>query len=171
MTVETEWIDTKDVQVGDKIACLLSDARAYPSVTGWTDRVLELSKQGLKDVTHRTFQVSGAPWWAEDMTTFDLSGQALIVSREAKEDQEPERGRRTHRDRPQPAVVVAAVAADGWFGDPAEGDGDGTGMPSIEQMQSWMSDGGAEARDGCWVEPDGTCEHGSPSWLLAIGVI
>ncbi|WP_037898470.1 hypothetical protein [Streptomyces sp. NRRL S-920] len=135
MTVKTEWIDTKDVQVGDKIACLLSDARAYPRVTGWTDRVLKLS-----DVTHRTFQVSGAPWWAEDMTTFDLAGQALIVSREVTEDQEPERG-------------------------------DGAGMPSIEQMQSWMSDGGAEARDGCWVEPDGTCEHGSPSWLLAIGVI
>ncbi|MCX5207476.1 hypothetical protein OG897_39500 [Streptomyces sp. NBC_00237] len=140
MTVEIVWIDTKDVQVGDKIACLLSDARAYPRVTGWTDRVLELSKQGLKDFTQRTFQVSGAPWWAEDMTTFDLSGQAPIVSREAKEDQEPENG-------------------------------DGTGMPSIEQMQSWMSEGGAEARDGCWVEPDGTCEHGSPSWLLAIGVI
>ncbi|MGW1627650.1 hypothetical protein [Streptomyces sp. NPDC002172] len=140
MTVKTEWIDTKDVQVGDKIACLLSDASAYPRVTGWTDRVLELSKQGLKDVTHRKFKVSGAPWWAEDMTTFDLSGQALIVSREAKEDQEPEHG-------------------------------DGAGMPSIEQMQSWMSEGGAEARDGCWVEPDGTCEHGSPSWLLAAGLI
>ncbi|MET9366212.1 hypothetical protein ABZX93_35665 [Streptomyces sp. NPDC006632] len=135
MTVKTEWIDTKDVQVGDKIACLLSDARAYPRVTGWTDRVLKLS-----DVTHRTFQVSGAPWWADDMTTFDLAAQALIVSREVTEDQEPERG-------------------------------DGAGMPSIEQMQSWMSDGGAVARDGCWVEPDGTCEHGSPSWLLAIGVI
>jgi len=140
VTVETEWIDTKDVQVGDRIACLLSDASAYPRVTGWTDRVLKLSKQGLEDVTHRTFQVSGAPWWAKDMTTFDLSGQALIVSREVKEDQEPERG-------------------------------GGAGMPSIEQMQSWMSEGGAEARDGCWVEPDGTCEHGSPSWLLAIGVI
>ncbi|WP_331725155.1 hypothetical protein OG478_53190 (plasmid) [Streptomyces phaeochromogenes] len=136
MTVKTEWIDTKDVQVGDKIACLLSDARAYPRVTGWTDRELKLS-----DVTHRTFQVTGAPWWADDMTTFDLSGQALIVSREVTEDQEP------------------------------EGGGDGTGTPSIEQMQSWMSEGGAEARDGCWVEPDGTCEHGSPSWLLAIGVI
>ncbi|CAM5443928.1 hypothetical protein SALBM311S_11635 [Streptomyces alboniger] len=77
---------------------------------------------------------------AEDMTTFDLSGQTLIASRDAKEDQEPERE-------------------------------DGTGRPSIEEMQSWMSEGGAEARDGCWVEPDGTCEHGSPSWLLAIGVI
>jgi hypothetical protein len=43
--------------------------------------------------------------------------------------------------------------------------------PSIRTMQEWMSDGGAEATDGCWVEPDGTCEHGRPSWLLALGLI
>ena len=23
--------------------------------------------------------------------------------------------------------------------------------------------GGWEASDGCWVEPDGTCDHGKPS--------
>lgn len=26
--------------------------------------------------------------------------------------------------------------------------------------------GGCEATDGCWVEPDGVCEHGHPSWLV-----
>ncbi|GHH31449.1 hypothetical protein [Streptomyces rubradiris] len=136
--VELEWVPTQDVQVGDRIACLLSDAHAYPRVTGWTDRVLELSRHGLKDVTHRKFQVSEAPWWAEDMTTFNLARQALIVSREAN--QEPVRG-------------------------------GGVDGPSVEEMQEWLSEGGAEARDGCWVEPDGKCEHGSPSWLLLLGTI
>jgi hypothetical protein len=43
--------------------------------------------------------------------------------------------------------------------------------PSLAQLQEWMSDGGYEATDGCWVEPDGTCEHGKQSWLLALGLI
>lgn len=45
-------------------------------------------------------------------------------------------------------------------------------MPSIEQMTKWMyEDAGCEATDGCWVETDGRCEHGKPSWLLAMGLI
>lgn len=43
--------------------------------------------------------------------------------------------------------------------------------PSIEQLEEWESDGGCEATDGCWVEPDGTCEHGKRSWLLVLGLI
>ena len=43
--------------------------------------------------------------------------------------------------------------------------------PSIRRMTEWMSEGGAEATDGCWVEPDGHCEHGKPSWLIALGLI
>jgi hypothetical protein len=31
--------------------------------------------------------------------------------------------------------------------------------------------GGCEALDGCWVEPDGTCPHGKPSWLLVLGYV
>lgn len=27
----------------------------------------------------------------------------------------------------------------------------------------------AEATDGCTVEPDGTCPHGYPSWLIQLG--
>ena len=46
-----------------------------------------------------------------------------------------------------------------------------TDPPSIEQMQEWMYDAVAEATDGCEVEPDGTCEHGHPSWLLRLGYI
>lgn len=49
--------------------------------------------------------------------------------------------------------------------------------PTVEQpddgdFEEWMSgEGGCEATDGCWVEPDGTCPHGYPSWLLYLGWI
>jgi hypothetical protein len=41
-----------------------------------------------------------------------------------------------------------------------------TEAPEIELLIAWEADGGCEATDGCWVEPDGTCPHGHPSWLL-----
>jgi hypothetical protein len=44
-------------------------------------------------------------------------------------------------------------------------------MPSIEQLEEWLSESGAEATDGCWVEPDGFCEHGHQSWLVRLGLI
>ena len=43
--------------------------------------------------------------------------------------------------------------------------------PDIETLEQWMDDGGCEATDGCWVEPDGVCEHGCKSWLLELGMI
>ena len=44
--------------------------------------------------------------------------------------------------------------------------------PSIPTMEKWVSNGVARAVDGCrGVEPDGTCEHGSPSWIMALGWI
>ena len=43
--------------------------------------------------------------------------------------------------------------------------------PSMATMERWIDEGVAKALDGCSVEPDGTCEHGSPSWLLAMGLI
>ena len=43
--------------------------------------------------------------------------------------------------------------------------------PSIRQLEAWHAEGGCEATDGCWVEPDGYCEHGCPSWLLKLGLI
>jgi len=43
--------------------------------------------------------------------------------------------------------------------------------PSIQTLSRWSDDGVAEATDGCRVEPDGTCEHGSKSWLLVLGLI
>lgn len=46
-----------------------------------------------------------------------------------------------------------------------------TTAPSVEQLMEWNDDGVAEATDGCEVEPDGRCEHGHSSWLLAMGLI
>ena len=43
--------------------------------------------------------------------------------------------------------------------------------PSLEELEEWMDEGGCEATDGCWVEPDGTCPHGKPSWLIVLGLI
>ena len=43
--------------------------------------------------------------------------------------------------------------------------------PDFETLEGWEEEGGAEAVDGCWVEPDGVCEHGAPSWLLVLGLI
>jgi hypothetical protein len=47
-----------------------------------------------------------------------------------------------------------------------------TDEPDLEQLEEWFyEDAGVEATDGCWIEPDGTCEHGHPSWLLKLGYI
>lgn len=44
--------------------------------------------------------------------------------------------------------------------------------PSVEDLWDWMDEyGKCTATDGCWVEPDGHCEHGHPSWLLELGLI
>ena len=44
--------------------------------------------------------------------------------------------------------------------------------PTWEDLEEWMwEDGGCEATDSCWVEPDGTCQHGHPSWFLKLGLI
>jgi len=38
--------------------------------------------------------------------------------------------------------------------------------PSLDQLMEMGAQGGCEATDGCWVEVDGICPHGHPSWLL-----
>ncbi len=46
--------------------------------------------------------------------------------------------------------------------------------PDLDTLMQWMNnDGGCEAAcpHGCWVEPDGTCPHGKPSWLIVMGLI
>ena len=47
-----------------------------------------------------------------------------------------------------------------------------TDVPDDDTIESWIvGDEMTEATDGCSVEPDGTCPHGHPSWLLRIGLI
>lgn len=44
--------------------------------------------------------------------------------------------------------------------------------PSIAALQRQLSERGqVKATDGCWTDPDGTCEHGAESWLLELGLI
>ena len=45
--------------------------------------------------------------------------------------------------------------------------------PDVETLIAWEAEGGREAAcpHGCWVEPDGTCSHGNPSWLLKLSLI
>lgn len=43
--------------------------------------------------------------------------------------------------------------------------------PTFDELEEWVNDGVAKATDGCYVEPDGTCEHGHPSWLLKYGIV
>ncbi|MFA5409977.1 MAG: hypothetical protein WC343_14485 [Bacilli bacterium] len=43
--------------------------------------------------------------------------------------------------------------------------------PTETTLERWDNDGYCKALDGCRVEPDGTCEHGKPSWLIAMGMI
>jgi hypothetical protein len=46
-----------------------------------------------------------------------------------------------------------------------------TEEPDLETLQEWQFDCGCEATDGCWVEPDGVCEHSHPSWLIYLRMI
>lgn len=43
--------------------------------------------------------------------------------------------------------------------------------PDFVALAGFILNACAEATDGCLVEPDGTCEHGHPSWLRRLGVI
>ena len=43
--------------------------------------------------------------------------------------------------------------------------------PSFKTLEEWSNACGCESLDGCWVEPDGQCEHGYPSWLRAMNLI
>jgi len=43
--------------------------------------------------------------------------------------------------------------------------------PTIRCLERQMDNGVVETPDGCWVEPDGHCQHGFPSWLLLAGLI
>jgi len=45
-------------------------------------------------------------------------------------------------------------------------------QPTYATLERWMMDGVARAIDGCsGIEPDGTCSHDQPSWLVALSLI
>lgn len=44
-------------------------------------------------------------------------------------------------------------------------------IPNDGEVEYWIYDSVCPATDGCQVEPDGTCEHGHDSWLLALGYV
>jgi len=46
-----------------------------------------------------------------------------------------------------------------------------TREPTTDELERWVSEGWAEAVDGCVTEPDGYCKHSKPSWLLYLGLI
>ena len=43
--------------------------------------------------------------------------------------------------------------------------------PDDETLRAWADDGGCKATDGCWVEVDGHCPHGYPSWAIVLGLV
>ncbi len=44
-------------------------------------------------------------------------------------------------------------------------------MPSMDALEEWSCDGICKTPTGKRVEPDGHGSDGSPSWLLALGLI
>lgn len=40
-------------------------------------------------------------------------------------------------------------------------------------LREWEDEGGCPAAcsEECWVEVDGMCEHGRPSWLIVLGFL
>ena len=74
----------------------------------------------------------------------------------------------------RPILDAMTAALQGAFDDDLQGafDDDLLGdVPSMETLADWDNDGGCEATDGCWVEVDGHCPHGRPSWALVMGLV
>jgi len=46
-----------------------------------------------------------------------------------------------------------------------------TPTPTADELEEMVFDSVVEATDGCTVEPDGTCPHGHPSWLIRMGLV
>jgi len=61
-----------------------------------------------------------------------------------------------------PHKFIEDLKAQGWI--------EGT-APTWQTVQRWASQGKARTPCGCWVEPDGECQHGNKSWLVLLGMI
>lgn len=44
-------------------------------------------------------------------------------------------------------------------------------QPSDDELAKYVLDDVCPATDGCEVEPDGTCQHGHPSWLRKLRIL
>ncbi len=44
-------------------------------------------------------------------------------------------------------------------------------QPGLKTLEKWSDDGVCKTPCGCRVEPDGTCSHNVPSWLLLLHMI
>lgn len=69
------------------------------------------------------------------------------------------------RDPLEPIMTIGAVLKDKARRRAAQN------PPSIEELERMALDGECYAVDGCPCDPDGACEHGSPSWLRQLGLI
>jgi hypothetical protein len=70
-----------------------------------------------------------------------------------------------------PGIEVEIVTVDPDEDKPNPCDADLSNPPDLATLMQWEAEGGCEATDGCWTDPDGRCEHGCPSWLLVLGLI
>jgi hypothetical protein len=51
-------------------------------------------------------------------------------------------------------------------------EGDEAQPPAAATLWQWVDEHGkCTATNGCWCDPEGTCEHGHPSWLVVLGLI
>lgn len=46
-----------------------------------------------------------------------------------------------------------------------------TELPSLEEIEAWICDGGCDTPTGHWAEPDGEGPDGVPSWLRCLGLV
>ncbi len=44
-------------------------------------------------------------------------------------------------------------------------------LPSLRQMEKWVENSVAKTPCGCSIELDGTCPHGSESWIRILGMV
>jgi hypothetical protein len=78
---------------------------------------------------------------------------------------------RVSLDPSEPLETISPGECSDRTGEPAAGPE--LEPPDIQTLIEWEAEGGCEAACpyGCWVEPDGHCPHGNPSWLLKLGLI
>ena len=101
-------------------------------------------------------------WWARDDTA--PGGQVLCVACNAC-------GAVLQGDASEQPLPLGILAYGGRSWPEPAWPSPTMAQPSIEELEEFEEDGGCLATDGCWTDPDGTCPHGHPSWLLVLGMI